>query len=136
MEHLVFLDSVSFLPCSLRKLPEAFGLAASKTWYPHYFNTEENLDYVGAIPDASYNGANEMSESERREFYALYENQKKKGAVFDYRRVLETYCQDDITVLRQACRVFGREFSRSVTYSFLEANKSLPHAITCCVKGF
>jgi len=29
MEHLVFLDSVSFLPCSLRKLPEAFGLTAS-----------------------------------------------------------------------------------------------------------
>ena len=29
MEHLVFLDSVSFLPCPLRKLPEAFGLTAS-----------------------------------------------------------------------------------------------------------
>jgi hypothetical protein len=34
MEHLVFLDSVSFLPCPLRKLPEAFGLTASKSWYP------------------------------------------------------------------------------------------------------
>jgi len=43
MEHLVFLDSVSFLPCQLRKLPEAFGLTASKSWYPQYFNTEENL---------------------------------------------------------------------------------------------
>ena len=32
MEHLVFLDSVSFLPCALRKLPEAFGLLASKSW--------------------------------------------------------------------------------------------------------
>jgi len=54
MEHLVFLDSVSFLPCSLRNLPEAFVLATSKSWYPHYFNIEENLDYVGPIPDASY----------------------------------------------------------------------------------
>ena len=26
MEHLTFLDSVSFLPMALRKLPEAFGL--------------------------------------------------------------------------------------------------------------
>jgi len=77
MEHLVFLDSVSFLPCSLRKVPEAFGLTASKLWYPHYFNTEENLDYVGPIPDASYYGANEMSESERRDFLAWYEIQKK-----------------------------------------------------------
>jgi len=30
MEHLVFLDSVSFLPCPLRKLHEAFGLMACK----------------------------------------------------------------------------------------------------------
>jgi len=44
MEHLVFLDSVSFLPWCLRKLPEAYNLKASKSWYPHYFNTEENLD--------------------------------------------------------------------------------------------
>ena len=35
MEHLVFLDSVSFLPCTLRKLPEAFGLTAIKSWCPH-----------------------------------------------------------------------------------------------------
>jgi len=32
MEHLVFLDCESFLPCPLRKLPEAFGLTASKSW--------------------------------------------------------------------------------------------------------
>jgi len=31
MEHLVFLDSVFYLPCALRKLPEAFGLSASKS---------------------------------------------------------------------------------------------------------
>ena len=31
MEGLVFLDSVSFLPCPLRKLPEAFELTASKS---------------------------------------------------------------------------------------------------------
>jgi len=29
MEHLVFLNSLSFLPCALRKLPEAFGLQAN-----------------------------------------------------------------------------------------------------------
>ena len=50
MDQLVFLKSVSFLPCSLRKLPEAFGLTASKAWYPHYFNTEENVVYIGPIP--------------------------------------------------------------------------------------
>jgi len=66
MEHLVFLDSVSFLPCALRKLPEAFGLSASKSWYPHYFNTRENLNYVGPIPDMTYYGVDEMREDERK----------------------------------------------------------------------
>jgi len=31
MEQLVFLESVSFLPCALRKLPEAFGLQTTKS---------------------------------------------------------------------------------------------------------
>jgi hypothetical protein len=37
-----------------------------------------------------------------------YEEQKDK--VFDNRRVLENYCQDDVTVLRQACQIFRRDF--------------------------
>ena len=107
MQHLVFLDSVSFLPFPLRKLPEAFGLNASKSWYPHYLNMEENLDYVGPIPGVSCYGANEMRESERKEILAWYEGQI--AAVFDNRSVLETYCEEDVTVLRKACRVFRSE---------------------------
>jgi hypothetical protein len=42
-------------------VPEAFGLTATISWDPHYFNTEENLDYVDTITDVSYYDANEMS---------------------------------------------------------------------------
>jgi len=108
MEHLVFLDSVSFLPCALRKLPESFGLSASKSWYPHYFNTEENLNNLGPIPDISYYGVDEMQEDGRKEFLVWYESQTSE--TFDNRHVLESYSQEDVTVLRQACRVFRREF--------------------------
>ena len=38
----------------LRKLPEAFGLSVGKSWYPHYFNKKENMNYVGSIPDVEY----------------------------------------------------------------------------------
>ena len=41
VHHLMFLDSISFLPMALRKLPDAFGLTATKSWYPHYFNTKQ-----------------------------------------------------------------------------------------------
>ena len=108
------------MPMPLRKLPEAFGLQASKSWFPHYFNTKANLDYVGPIPDIKYYGADEMGEAERREFTAWYNEQKVK--VFDNRHVLEQYCQGDVTVLQQACRVFRREFLEiGNTEVFLEA---------------
>ena len=51
VEQILFLDSVSFLPFAVRKHPEPFGLTVAKSWYPHYFNTRANLDYVGKYPD-------------------------------------------------------------------------------------
>jgi len=63
---------------------------------PYNFNTEENLDCVGPIPDVSYYGVSERGEEERMEFVAWYESQKE--STFDNRRVLESYCQDDATV--------------------------------------
>jgi hypothetical protein len=51
VEHIKFVDSISNLPFPLLKLAGAFGLSASKSWYPHYFNTQEHLNYVGPIPD-------------------------------------------------------------------------------------
>jgi hypothetical protein len=112
MELLTFLVSVCYIPCPLRKLPEAFGLSSSKSRYQHYFNTEENLDYVGAMPDVSYYGADEMNYSERKDFLAWYENRKSSSAIFDNRRILEQYFQDDVTVLRQACQACRREFKQ------------------------
>ena len=44
----------------------------------------------------------------RGQFLACYEG--RRSEVFNNRSVLEAYCQDDVTVLRQACIVFRREF--------------------------
>ena len=72
------------------------------------------------LPDVSCYGVKDMSETERKEFLAWYEGQKAK--VFYNTRVLETYCQDDVTFLRQACRVFRREFIQKGNIEvFLEA---------------
>ena len=92
----------SFLPFALRKLPEAFAPTVAKSWYPHYFNTRANLDYVGQIPDITY-GFDEISGSERSEFLRWYKGQK--DSVFDNKRVLEAYCQDDVSVERSTLRV-------------------------------
>ena len=107
MEYLEFSDSMSFLLFPLGRLPEAFDVTVAKSWYPHYFNTEDNIDYIGPLPDVSYYVVNEMGEGERNEFLEWYGTQEPP---FDNRRMLEQYCQDDVTVLRLACRVFRREF--------------------------
>jgi len=104
LEHLLFQDSVLSLPCPPRELPEAYGLSVSKSWYPHYFNTEKNLNYIGANTDVSYYGVNEMGEWESRVFVAWYDSQNPE--LFDNRHLLEKYCQDNFTVLKKLCRVF------------------------------
>jgi hypothetical protein len=58
------------------------------------------------MQDVLYYGADQMGESERKDFLAWYEDQN--SSVFDNKRVLEQYCQDDVTVLRQACQAFRR----------------------------
>jgi hypothetical protein len=67
--------------------------------------TQTNLDYVGPIADIKYFGVDEMGEGERKYFMSWYDEQKDK--VFNYRRVLEEYRQDDVTVLRQAYQFSG-----------------------------
>jgi hypothetical protein len=108
-EHLIFLDSCLYMPLPLRKLSDAFGLKARKTFYPH-FNSLQTLDFIGLMPDVGYYSADEMSETERNEFSAWYEGQR--GNQFNNRRVLEEYCHADVTVLRQASQIFRREFMR------------------------
>ena len=108
MEHLVLLASVSFLPCALRKLPEAVGLKATKSCYPHYFNIEVNLDYVDPMSDISYYRVDEMIGGERKDFLAWYERQKSEP--FDNKRELVSYFQNGVTFPRQTCLVFRRAF--------------------------
>jgi len=57
-----------------------------------------------------------MSETDSREFIAWYDTQKDK--VFDNRHVLEQYCQDDVSVLRQAGLLFRRDFLEVGTLMF------------------
>jgi hypothetical protein len=115
VEHIRFIDSISYLPFQLRKVAGAFGLLASKSCYPHYLNTKENLNYVGAIADMTYYCADQMGVAERTEFLEWYGGEKTE--LFDNKRLLEAYCQDDFTVLRQACKVFRRKF---ITIGYME----------------
>jgi hypothetical protein len=101
---LRFIDSMSFLPMALKKLPAAFDLQSKKGDFPHFFNLSKNFNYVGPIPDIKYYGADNMSAAGRNEFLEWYEKQGDK--VFDFQREILAYCRSDVCVLREACTKF------------------------------
>lgn len=48
---LKIIDSYSFIPVSLSKLPKMFGITElKKGYFPHTFNQPENQSYVGPYP--------------------------------------------------------------------------------------
>jgi hypothetical protein len=44
VENFHFLDSLNFIPMSLKSMPKSFELTCGKGY--HFFNTANNLDYV------------------------------------------------------------------------------------------
>jgi hypothetical protein len=96
-----------YVTCHFRCV-NCHGLKTSKACNPHDFNTKENLEYVGPVPHKEYYGASKLARQKGRSFFEWYECQK--GKRFDSKRVLELYYQDYVTVLRQKCQIFRREF--------------------------
>ena len=71
IQHIQFLDWVFYMPMPLRKLLEAFGVQASKSWFTDYFNTKANIDNVGPMPDIKHYGADDMSEGREEGIHGL-----------------------------------------------------------------
>jgi hypothetical protein len=91
VENFHYLDSLNFLPMSLKSMPKSIDLTFKKGYYSHFFNTAENLDYVGSYPEPEYYGA-DMSGYERAQF--LDWRKEQKGKIFRNKEELEAYCMD------------------------------------------
>jgi len=96
VENLHFLDSLIYLPMSLKSMPKTFHLARKKGYYIHFFNTANKLVSLGSYPEPNYFGAGFMS--------AWCKGVKKKN--FNAREELLAYRMDDVSVLRQVCCAF------------------------------
>jgi len=64
VENMHSLDSLNFLPVSLKSMLKSFDLSCKKGYYTHFFNTAENLVYMGPYPEPKYYGADYMSGDE------------------------------------------------------------------------
>lgn len=102
-----FLDSINFFNCALSSLPKMFSIENhSKGHYPHYFNTRENLDYVGDLPAFEYFDADNMKNDQYQKLNEWYNAEKTAKTVFNNKNVLVDYCKGDVTILRLACLKF------------------------------
>ena len=106
-ERIRFIDSMSFLPFGLAKFKETFGfeddddnrLALKKGFFPHFFNTPDNQDYVGSLPAREHYGPHTMSNDRYEEFDRWYTATAALQEDFDFRRELLAYCESDVRLL-------------------------------------
>ena len=85
MLKIKFIDSLSFIPMSLANFPKTFGLTElAKGYFPHHFNTLENQQYLGPLPEPWYYDPEGMSPDARKKFFDWYDPLKENNYVFDF----------------------------------------------------
>ncbi len=108
--NVKFLDSHSFIPMPLAKLPATFGLhELKKGYFPHFFNTVANQNYVGPLPSEKYYGADTMTVANRTKFLKWYREEQEKyrripKLKFNLKTELITYCNSDVNILKDSCK--------------------------------
>ena len=98
--RLQFKDSYLLLLNSLAKLTVGFGVETLKSIFPFFFVNENNLDYIGEVPDIKY--FNKISKSE----YLNYCN-NFKNKTWNLRNETIKYCQIDCISLYQVIFKFN-----------------------------
>ncbi|KAK2834690.1 hypothetical protein Q7C36_015391 [Tachysurus vachellii] len=109
-----YIDSLSFLPMKLSNLPKAMGFSEKKKGYfPHFWNTDENQNYVGPYPDPRFYGVDNMMSKDREDFFKWYATVSDK--VFDFKKEMTEYCVNDVDILRKGCIAFREEIRQSTS---------------------
>jgi len=104
-------DSSNFIQAPLSSFPKTFGLKElKKGYFPHFFNTVENKDYIGVLPDKEYYGYKTMKTENKQEFEKWYDSKIKENYIFNFKEELESYCNSDVDILRRSCLEFRKQF--------------------------
>ncbi len=108
VEHgIVLLDSYNFIPMRLALLPKAFGFSAKKGYFPYDFYRHDTLDYIGPHPPPETYGVGRMKGKEADDFLEWY---AKQTGTFNMAEQVKTYCELDVSILREAVVRFRDAF--------------------------
>ena len=115
---LKFIDSLCFLPMSLASFASTFNLTeVKKGFFPHLFNTRENQQYVGRIPDIEFFDPDGMMPEKKEELRNWHNEQVQRNAVFDFKQEIVHYCKSDVNLLKQGCIKFQEEFASQAGFN-------------------
>lgn len=105
--NLRFIDSINFLTMPLEKFPKTFGISElKKGYFPHFFNTTENENYVGPMPGLEYFRPDTFKDDKRKKFLEWYKEKVDSNYVFDMKKEMKEYCISDVDILRRCCIKF------------------------------
>jgi len=100
-DHVVFFrDSQQLLIGSLAKLGKSFGVKTLKSIFPYFFVDENNLDYVGSIPNINF-----FDNISRNEYLEYYDNFNDK--LWSMKDETIKYCNIDCISLYQIILKFN-----------------------------
>ena len=111
--EIKFIDSLNFIPMPLARFPKTFGQdELCKGYFPHYFNKDENQEYIGPIPCQEDYGANGMKPEAREKFLTWHQEQVENNYVFDFQKEILKYCRSDVDILAECCKLYREMFMR------------------------
>ena len=118
---LKFIDSLSFLPMPLASFPSTFNLTEMKKgFFPHLFNTPDNQNYVGRIPDVEFYDPDGMKPEKKEELLNWHSEQVRHNVPFDFQHEMIEYCKSDVALLKAACEAFQKEFQQQAGFNPME----------------
>ena len=112
--EITFIDSLNFIPMGLAKFPKTFGQdELCKGYFPHYFNKDENQEYVGPLPCQDNYGVNYMKPEAREKFMVWHQEQVDNNYVFDFQQEILKYCRSDVDILAECCKMYREMFKKA-----------------------
>ena len=112
IKSVKFIDSCNHFACKLEDVPKTFGLDETqfkKGFYPYKFNTKDNWNYQGEMPDIKYFDPCSMKTNKRMEFFKWWYDKKKSNYIWIHNKETKEYCDSDVDILLQGCNVYSQE---------------------------
>lgn len=103
---------------SLASFASTFNLSQlKKGFFPHLFNTSDNQNYVGRIPDIEFYDPDSMMPEKKQELLHWYADQVRRNVTFNLKEEMIAYCRSDVALLKAGCIKFQREFESQAGFN-------------------